>query len=216
MITWKQIIETEAQKEYYKKLIKFIENEAKTKTIFPPSEKRFSFMNQTPISAIKVVIIGQDPYHDDHQAHGLAFSVENKPYPPSLKNIFKELKDDLNLTEPKTGNLKKWAQEGVLLLNTILTVEAHKALSHKGIGWEIFTENILKQIAELDRPIVFILWGSHARSYKRLIHHQNHFVIESVHPSPLSAYQGFFGSKPFSKANQYLISKQIKPIDWSL
>lgn len=216
MITWKQIIETEAQKEYYKKLINFIESEAKTKTIFPPSEKRFSFMNHTPISSIKVVIIGQDPYHGYHQAHGLAFSVENGIYPPSLKNIFKELKDDLNLAEPKTGNLKKWTQEGVLLLNTILTVEAHKALSHKGIGWEIFTENILKQIAELDQPIVFILWGSHARSYKRLIHQQNHFVIESVHPSPLSAHQGFFGSKPFSKANQYLISKQIKPIDWSL
>ncbi len=215
-MTWNELIQNELKKPYFIDLVTFLKEEDKVKTILPLKENRLSCLRLTPYNDVKVVIIGQDPYHNFNQAHGLAFSVEKGALPPSLKNIYKELVDDLKISYPKTGNLSSWAKQGVLLLNTVLTVEVHQPLSHKGKGWETFTLEIVKKINEKNTPVVFILWGAHAQKFKVFIDSHKHHIITSVHPSPLSASRGFFGSKPFSKTNQFLIEHNLKPIDWSL
>lgn len=214
-MTWDDLIHDALTKPYFQHLIAFLKDEDKAYTIFPPKEKRMSCFKLTPFERVKVVIIGQDPYHNVGQAHGLAFSVESGKYPPSLLNIYKELVDDLNIPYPSTGNLSSWAKEGVLLLNTLLTVRAHEPLSHKDQGWEIFTESVIKTLNDHDH-ICYILWGAHAQKLSKLIDTQKHTILKAPHPSPLSAHRGFFGSKPFSKTNQDLIAHSIKPINWAL
>lgn len=214
---WNEILKDEFKKDYYLKLRQFLINEYKTKTIYPDMHDIFNALHYTAYGKVKVVILGQDPYHGPNQAHGLSFSV--KPavqIPPSLKNIFKELNNDLNCFIPNNGFLEKWATQGVLLLNTVLTVRAHEANSHKGIGWEIFTDKIIKSLNERNEPIVFILWGSNAIKKQELITNPKHFIIKAPHPSPLSAHRGFFGSKPFSKTNEFLNSINKAPIDWQI
>lgn len=214
---WDIILKDEINKEYFQKLLAFIKEEYKSKTIYPKQTDVFKAFRNTAYEDVKVVILGQDPYHGINQAEGLSFSVkEGIQKPPSLLNIFKELHDDLGYDIPTTGSLVPWTQEGVLLLNTVLTVEAGKPASHKDLGWERFTDEVIKKINLKKIPVVFILWGSFARSKKYLITNPNHFIVESPHPSPFSAYNGFFGSKPFSKTNNYLISKGIKPINWQI
>lgn len=187
-----------------------------TKVIFPPKECIFNALKYTSFENVKVVIVGQDPYHGVGEAHGLSFSVQdNVKVPPSLQNIYKELYDDLGVPIKKTGNLTVWAKQGVLLLNSVLTVEKDKASSHKGLGWELFTDYVIKVLNLKETPVVFILWGNFARSKKVLITNPNHYIIESPHPSPFSAYNGFFGSKPFSKTNNFLLKNKLTPIDWS-
>lgn len=187
-----------------------------TKVIFPPKECIFNALKYTSFENVKVVIVGQDPYHGVGEAHGLSFSVQdNVKVPPSLQNIYKELYDDLGVPIKKTGNLTGWAKQGVLLLNSVLTVEKDKASSHKGLGWELFTDYVIKVLNLKETPVVFILWGNFARSKKVLITNPNHYIIESPHPSPFSAYNGFFGSKPFSKTNDFLLKNKLTPIDWS-
>ncbi len=215
-MNWDQLIKDELSKPYFQHLVQFLKVEDQTKTILPPKDDRMTCFKLTPYEEVKVVILGQDPYHNYDQAHGLAFSVKTDKYPPSLKNIFKELVYDLNVNYPETGDLSAWAKQGVLLLNTCLTVEVHKPLSHKGAGWEMFTEEVVRRVNDLEHPVVFILWGAHAQSFKKVITNRRHLVIESVHPSPLSASRGFFGSKPFSRTNQFLIEHHQSPIDWSL
>lgn len=214
---WNNILNDEFSKEYYINLRKFLVTEYKTKTIYPDMYDIFNALHYTDYPDVKVVILGQDPYHGINQAHGLSFSVKPgiEP-PPSLKNIFKELHDDLGFDIPKSGYLKKWADHGVLLLNTVLTVRAGAANSHKGKGWETFTDRIITSLNDSEKPIVFILWGNNAISKEKLITNKKHFILKSVHPSPLSAHRGFFGSKPFSKANSFLISAKREPIDWRL
>ena len=219
MITkrWDEILETEYKQDYFVSMLKHLQIEYKNKIIFPPKKDVFKALRLTDYDDIKVVIIGQDPYHGTGEAEGLSFSVQDGiRKPPSLKNIFKELKDDLGYDEPESGSLIKWAKEGVLLLNAILTVEKDKPLSHKRLEWERFTDEIIKKINEKETPVVFILWGAYARSKKRLITDKKHYIIESPHPSPFSARYGFFGSKPFSKANNFLISKKISPVNFNL
>lgn len=219
MITekWDKILEEEYKKEYFIKLLKTLQIEYRTKTIFPPKHDVFRAMRLTDYDNIKVVILGQDPYHGEGEAEGLSFSVRDGiRKPPSLKNIFKELEDDLGYKEPQSGSLVKWAKEGVLLLNSLLTVEKDKPLSHKTLGWERFTDEVIKKINEKETPVVFILWGAYARSKKTYITNKNHYIIESTHPSPFSARNGFFGSKPFSKTNNFLISKKISPVNFKL
>ena len=219
MITkkWDEILKDEYEKDYFFKLLKHLQIEYRDKTIFPPKKDVFKALRLTDYDNIKVVIIGQDPYHGTGEAEGLSFSVHDGiRKPPSLKNIFKELHDDLGYNEPESGSLIKWAKEGVLLLNSILTVEKDKPLSHKGLDWERFTDSVIKKINKKETPVVFILWGAFARSKKVLITNPNHYIIESPHPSPFSARTGFFGSKPFSKANNFLISKKISPVDFKL
>jgi uracil-DNA glycosylase len=213
---WNDLIHQELQKPYFQQLVLFLKQEDTNKQILPLKENRMTCFKLTPYDEIKVVIIGQDPYHNINQAHGLAFSVEQGSYPPSLKNIYKELVDDIGIAYPNTGNLSKWAKQGVLLLNTVLTVEAHQPMSHQNKGWETFTLEVVKKINEKEQPVVFILWGSHAQKFIPYIDISKHCVIKSVHPSPLSAHRGFFGSKPFSKTNEFLIKNNIEPIDWSL
>ena len=214
---WNEILQDEFKKDYYLKLRQFLINEYKTKTIYPDMHDIFNALHYTPYNKVKVVILGQDPYHGPNQAHGLSFSVKPEVQtPPSLKNIFKELNSDLNCFIPDNGFLEKWALQGVLLLNTVLTVRAHEANSHKGIGWEIFTDKIIKSLNERNEPIVFILWGSNAIKKQELITNPNHFIVKAPHPSPLSAHRGFFGSKPFSKTNEFLNSINEKPIDWQI
>jgi len=215
-MVWEDIFKIEREKPYYSKLKEFLAIEDRSKTILPKKEDRLSAFSLTPFENVKVVLLGQDPYHNYNQAHGLSFSVLNNEYPPSLVNIYKELVNDLGIEYPSTGNLSKWAKEGVLLLNTILTVELHKALSHKDKGWESLTLEVVKALSNRDKPLVFILWGANARSYKKYIDTSKHLVIESVHPSPLSAYNGFFGSKPFSKTNEFLVRNGIDKVDWRL
>lgn len=214
---WKNILNDEFSKEYYINLRQFLVTEYKTKIIYPNMYDIFNALHYTDYPDVKVVILGQDPYHGINQAHGLSFSVKPgiEP-PPSLKNIFKELHNDLGFDIPKSGCLRKWADQGVLLLNTVLTVKAGAANSHKGKGWETFTDRIITSLNDSEKPIVFILWGNNAISKERLITNKKHFILKSVHPSPLSAHRGFFGSKPFSKANSFLISIGRKPIDWQL
>ncbi|CAK7039733.1 uracil-DNA glycosylase [Tissierella carlieri] len=214
---WQDLLEGEMQKEYYQKLRQFLINEYRTRTIYPDMNDIFNALHYTSYKDVKVVILGQDPYHGPNQAYGLSFSV--KPgvrIPPSLVNIYKELKDDLGCYIPNNGTLTKWAKEGVLLLNTSLTVRAGDANSHSKIGWEIFTDHIIKLLNEREDPIVFILWGNNAIKKRAFITNPKHYIITSVHPSPLSASRGFFGSKPFSKTNKFLESIGKKPIDWQI
>lgn len=217
MKLWKPFLDQEFEKPYFKNLNQFLNAELNSKTIFPAKEEIFRAFKKTPLEKVKVVILGQDPYHGPGQAHGLCFSVpKNIKLPPSLKNIFKELSDDLKIPMPESGDLTKWADQGVLLLNTVLTVEAGKAGSHQNQGWEIFTDKMIEVINENCDHVVFILWGSHAQKKSELIDQKKHLIISNVHPSPLSVYRGFFGSKPFSQANEWLESKGITPVDWTL
>ena len=214
---WDEILKEEFKKDYFKQLTKFVEKEYETKTIYPPKENIFEAFKHTDYDDVRVVILGQDPYHGPNQAEGLSFSVSNSVIkPPSLKNIFKELENDLKIHFPELNSLKPWADRGVLLLNAVLTVEEHKPASHAKKGWETFTDNVIKELNKKEDPVVFILWGNYSRDKKSLITNQNHYVIESVHPSPFSARNGFFGSKPFSKTNEFLKSKNLKEIDWSI
>lgn len=216
--TWLAHLETEFQQDYMKKLKQFLKTEAqKKKLIFPQGGDIFNALNLTPFNKVKVVILGQDPYHDIGQAHGLCFSVKKGVrVPPSLVNIYKELQADLNLTPPSHGCLESWAEQGVLLLNNVLTVEAHQAGSHHGQGWEQFTDKIVGLLNEQKENLVFILWGSPAQKKASVVDPKKHLILKSVHPSPLSSYRGFFGSKPFSKTNTYLVSQGLDPIDWRL
>ncbi|MGZ3768190.1 MAG: uracil-DNA glycosylase [Bdellovibrio sp.] len=216
--SWKKRLGSEFEKAYMKDLEKFLLAEyRKGKTIYPPEKNYFAALNLTPFNKVKVVIVGQDPYHGPGQAHGLCFSVqEGVRFPPSLRNIFKELQEDLGYDIPKSGCLDRWAKQGVLLLNAVLTVEDGKAGAHQGKGWEIFTDKIIHLLNDERENLVFILWGSYAQKKGSFIDRAKHLVIEAVHPSPLSAHRGFFGTKPFSKANGYLRSKNIGEIDWSL
>lgn len=208
---WDIVLKDEMKKEYFKKLGLFVKTEYKTKKVFPPYENIFDALRFTDYDKVKVVILGQDPYHGLGEAHGLSFSVkENVSMPPSLQNIFKELENDIGIKRTKS-DLTDWATQGVLLLNSIMTVEKDKPLSHKDKGWEIFTDNIIRYLNDREEPVIFVLWGSFARSKKNLITNKRHYIIESVHPSPLSAYRGFFGSKPFSKIN-YILEKNNKEI----
>jgi uracil-DNA glycosylase len=213
-MTWTEFILEEAKKDYFKELKKFVDNAYKTKTCFPKYEDIYNAFKLTEYDDVKVVILGQDPYHEINQAHGLSFSVLCEKLPPSLKNIYKEMASDLGTVVNQDGDLTYLAKQGVLLLNTTLTVESGKASSHFGKGWEIFTDNVIKELDKSDKPMVFILWGNNSRKKKEYITNPNHFVIESAHPSPLSAYHGFFGSRPFSKTNDFLISKNVSPINW--
>lgn len=214
---WEELLKDELKQEYYIKLREFLIDEYKTKVIYPNAYDIYNALHFTDYKDVKAVILGQDPYHGPNQAHGLAFSV--KPgvrIPPSLVNMYKELHDDLGCSIPNNGYLEKWAREGVLLLNTSLTVRKAEANSHKNIGWEKFTDHIIKLLNERDDPLVFILWGNNAISKEKLITNDRHFIIKSVHPSPLSAFRGFFGSKPFSKTNDFLIGLGKEPIDWQI
>ncbi len=214
---WDLILQDEFKKEYFENLMSFVKNEYKEKTIYPKQNEVFNAFRYTDFDNVKVVILGQDPYHGPNQAEGLSFSVSNEVLkPPSLKNIFKELESDLGIQFPKANSLKPWAKAGVLLLNAVLTVEEHKPTSHKDKGWEIFTDDIIKILNKRDTPTVFILWGAYARDKKSLITNPKHLVIESAHPSPFSARNGFFGSKPFSKTNEFLKKNNIKEIDWRI
>lgn len=214
---WDIILKDEISKQYFINLLNFIKKEYQTKTIYPKQTEIFKAFRNTSYKDTKVVILGQDPYHGKGQAEGLSFSVKlGIQKPPSLQNIFKELHDDLGYSIPKNGSLVSWTEEGVLLLNTVLTVEASKPASHKDLGWETFTDAVIKKLNEKETPIVFILWGSFARSKKKLITNPIHGIVESPHPSPFSAYNGFFGSKPFSKTNNFLVSKGLKPINWEI
>ena len=214
---WKELLEDEFSKDYYLSLRKFLVSEYNTKTIYPDKFDIFNALHFTPYKDVKGVILGQDPYHGPNQAHGLSFSVNpGVKIPPSLLNIYKELNSDLGCYIPNNGYLKKWADQGVLLLNTSLTVRAGEANSHKNIGWEIFTDKIISLVNEKEDPVVFLLWGNNAIKKKELITNKKHLILSSVHPSPLSASRGFFGSKPFSKINNFLISINKKPIDWQI
>lgn len=215
---WDQILsDITNTKEFYNTMV-LAKKEYENKTVFPPRENIFEALKLTSYEKTKVVIVGQDPYHGVGEAHGLSFSVRKGiRVPPSLQNIYKEIYDDLGIVEPKTvGDLTKWTEEGVLLLNSILTVEKDKAGSHSTLGWEFFTDNVIKKLNEKQTPVVFILWGSFARSKKFYITNPNHYIIESTHPSPFSARNGFFGSKPFSKTNEFLEKSGLDPIDWQL
>lgn len=214
---WAFFFADEFKKEYFLELQKFIDNEYKTKTIYPKYENIFRAFNVLLLDKVKVVIIGQDPYHGPNQANGLAFSVlPGVKIPPSLKNIYKELIDDMNCETPRNGDLEKWAKEGVLLINTVLSVEESKPNSHKDKGWEIFTNYVIKSLSDKFSNLVFILWGGASGKKELLIDSSKHLVLKASHPSPLSSYRGFFGSKPFSKTNQYLITHNKKEIDWCL
>ena len=214
---WLEPLKPEFSKDYYKELYQTVVEEYKTQVVFPPSDDIFNAFALTPLKEVKVVIIGQDPYHNVGQAHGLCFSVRPEvDIPPSLVNIYKELKDDCGCEIPNNGYLVKWAEQGVLLLNTVLTVRAHQANSHRGMGWEQFTDAAIRVLNEEDRPIVFILWGAPAQKKKTMLNNPKHLILEAPHPSPLSAYRGFFGSKPFSKTNAFLEQNGLKPIDWQI
>ena len=214
---WLEPLKPEFSKPYYKKLYQMVNEEYRTHQIFPPADDIFNAFALTPLHEVKVVILGQDPYHGEGQAHGLCFSVKpDVEIPPSLVNIYKELQDDCGCEIPNNGYLTKWAKQGVLLLNTVLTVRAHQANSHRGIGWEEFTDAAIRVLNEQDRPMVFILWGRPAQMKKSMLTNPNHLIIESPHPSPLSAYRGFFGSRPFSRTNKYLKEHGLKEIDWQI
>lgn len=214
---WQELLKDEFQKDYYKNLRELLINEYKNYQIYPKASDIFNAFNYTSYKDLKVLILGQDPYHNPNQAHGLAFSVNKGiKVPPSLVNIYKELHDDLGIGPFKDGYLKSWTQEGIMLLNTTLTVRKNAPMSHSKIGWEIFTDRVIEIIDEKKEPVVFILWGAHARSKKKLIKNKNHLVIEGPHPSPLSAHRGFFGSKPFSRANKFLMEREIDSPSWEV
>ncbi|MCB9202761.1 MAG: uracil-DNA glycosylase [Flavobacteriales bacterium] len=212
--SWKEVLEDEFKKEYFTSLTDFVKKEYKQYTCYPKGSQVFSAFDLTPFDDTKVVILGQDPYHGEHQAHGLCFSVnEGIPFPPSLKNIFKELESDLGIKKT-SGNLESWSKQGVLLLNATLTVRANQAGSHQNQGWETFTDKVIQTISEKKENVVFILWGSYAQRKISLIDTSKHHIIKSAHPSPLSVYRGFWNSKPFSKTNDFLASKNKKTIEW--
>lgn len=214
---WDEILKDEWKKDYYLNLRKNLIHEYKNHTIYPSMYDIFNALKKVPYKDVKVVILGQDPYHGQGQAHGFSFSVQKGvKTPPSLLNIYKELHDDLGLYIPNNGNLIKWADQGVLLLNSTLTVRAHQANSHKDIGWSFLTDNIIKLLNEREKPIVFLLWGKFAQSKESLITNKRHLIIKSAHPSPFAAHRGFFGSKPFSKTNNFLIKNKMSPIDWQI
>lgn len=214
---WRRLLAQEFDKPYYKNLDRFIQAEYDRNLIFPPKDEIFSAFSYVLPEQVKVLVIGQDPYHDEQQAHGLAFSVRpGNKIPPSLLNIFKELKTDLGCYIPNNGYLRKWAQQGVLLLNTVLTVRAHEANSHQNKGWEEFTDEVIRILNRQEQPIVIMLLGKPAQRKERMLTNPKHFVLKASHPSPLSVYRGFFGSKCFSRCNDYLISKGIEPIDWQI
>jgi len=213
--SWKNALQSEFDKDYFVRLTDFVRNEYKTKLIFPPSALIFNAFDQCPFDKVKVVIIGQDPYHGDGQAHGLCFSVaDGVAFPPSLLNIFKEIERDLGIAKPTSGNLIRWAQQGVLLLNATLTVQAHAAGSHQGRGWETFTDATIHKLASGKEGLVFMLWGSYAQKKGDFIDTNKHLVLKSVHPSPLSAYRGFIGNNHFSLANKYMKEKGLEEIQW--
>ena len=220
MITndWLPTLKGEFSKPYYRDLYQFVKTEYATTLVYPPAEDIFNALHFTPLGEVKVVILGQDPYHNEHQAHGLSFSVlpDQKDIPPSLQNIYKELQDDLGCRIPNNGYLKKWADQGVLLLNTVLTVRAHRANSHQGRGWEQFTDAIIEAVNGQDRPIVYMLWGRPAQSKIPMLTNPKHLILKAPHPSPLSAYRGFFGCRHFSRANHFLEEHGITPIDWQI
>lgn len=214
---WLEPLKPEFSAPYYKKLYKVIVEEYRTRVIFPNSEDIFNAFNLTPLEKVKVVILGQDPYHNVGQAHGLCFSVKPEvEIPPSLVNIYKELQEDLGCYIPNNGYLVKWAEQGVLMLNTVLTVRAHQANSHRGIGWEEFTNAAIRILNRQDRPIVYILWGSPAQKKAEMLDNPKHLILKAPHPSPLSAYRGFFGSRPFSKTNAFLEEHGLETIDWQI
>ena len=214
---WEKALQGEFRKPYYRKLFETVGREYRTAAVYPPADDIFNAFHLTPLPDVKVVILGQDPYHEPGQAHGLSFSVmPGVEIPPSLVNIYQELHDDLGCKIPNNGCLTKWARQGVLLLNTVLTVRAHRAFSHKDIGWQEFTDAAIRVLAGQDRPLVFILWGRPAQQKASMITNPRHLILKSPHPSPLSAYRGFFGSRPFSKTNAYLEANGLKPIDWQI
>ena len=207
----------EFKKPYYKELYQKILSEYRERKVFPKPDDLFNAFHLTPLSDVKVVILGQDPYHNDGQAHGLCFSVlPDVAIPPSLENIYQELHDDIGFVIPDHGYLVPWAKQGVLLLNTVLTVRAHQANSHRGIGWETYTDAVIRAVDTQDRPVVFLLWGRPAQSKKALLHNPKHLILEAPHPSPLSAYRGFFGCRHFSRANAFLAQNGVAPVDWTL
>ena len=214
---WLEPLKPEFSKPYYAELFKFVKNEYSTRQIFPPADDIFNAFHLTPLHEVKVVILGQDPYHNDGQAHGLCFSVKpDVAIPPSLVNIYQELHDDLGCYIPNNGYLTKWAKQGVLMLNTVLTVRAHQANSHRGMGWEQFTDAAIRILNEQDRPLVFILWGSPAQKKAQMLNNPKHLILKAPHPSPLSAYRGFFGSRPFSQTNEFLVKNGLEAIDWQI
>ncbi|MCI8374598.1 MAG: uracil-DNA glycosylase [Lachnospiraceae bacterium] len=214
---WLEPLAPEFRKPYYKELFQFVKEEYATRKVFPPAEDIFNAFHLTPLHEVKVVILGQDPYHNNGQAHGLCFSVKPEvEVPPSLVNIYQELHDDLGCYIPNNGYLTKWARQGVLMLNTVLTVRAHQANSHRGKGWEEFTDAAIRILNEQDRPMVFILWGSPAQKKAAMLHNPKHLILKAPHPSPLSAFRGFFGSRPFSQTNDFLVKNGLEPIDWQI
>lgn len=214
---WEAPISQEFKKPYYKELFQKVLSEYNTRLIFPPADDIFNAFHYTPLSQVKVVILGQDPYHNDGQAHGLCFSVKPEvEIPPSLVNIYQELHDDIGCDIPDNGYLVKWAKQGVLMLNTVLTVRAHAANSHRGIGWETFTDAAIRILNQQDRPMVYILWGRPAQLKKSMLNNPKHLILEAPHPSPLSSYRGFFGSRPFSKTNDFLVEHGLEAIDWQI
>jgi len=214
MMTWKEILEKEQKQSYYQDLLTFVAQERKEHIVYPPAGQVFTCFELTPYEKVKVVILGQDPYHQPNQAMGLAFSVQkNQPLPKSLINIFKELETDLGIKNTN-GDLSHWAQQGVFMMNTLMTVRESQPMSHQGKGWETFTDKILKSLGEREKPIIFVLWGKKAQDKKHFIE-SHHYIIESSHPSPLSAYRNFWGSKPFSRINEILEKEGLRPIDWS-
>mgnify|MGYP000208843465 FL=1 len=214
---WAKAVGAEFKKPYYRDLYNFVRDEYATHVVYPPADDIFNAMHFTPLDKVKVLILGQDPYHNVNQAHGLSFSVKpGVEAPPSLVNIYKELNEDLGCYIPNNGYLKKWADQGVMMLNTVLTVQAHRANSHRGIGWEEFTDAAIRVLNQQDRPIVFMLWGRPAQSKKALLDNPNHLILEAPHPSPLSAYRGFFGCHHFSQANEFLKEHGLAPIDWQI
>ena len=214
---WAKALEGEFRKPYYEKLFGTVARDYRTHRVYPPADDIFNAFHLTPLEQVKAVILGQDPYHGEGQAQGLCFSVRpGIEIPPSLVNIYRELEEDLGCYIPNNGCLEKWARQGVLLLNTVLTVRAHQANSHREIGWEEFTDAAIRVLADQDRPMVFILWGRPAQMKKAMIHNPAHLVLEAPHPSPLSAFRGFFGSRPFSRTNEYLVKNGLEPIDWQI
>ncbi len=215
---WLDVLVEEFEKPYYLQLRQFLLNEYANNTVYPLADDIFNAFHYTPLSKMKILLLGQDPYHNLNQAHGLSFSVKTsqKQLPPSLLNIYKELRNDLNCFIPNNGYLKSWAEQGVLLLNTVLTVKAHQANSHQNKGWEIFTDKVIYEVNKLDRPIVFFLWGKPAQSKKTMLNNKKHLVLQCPHPSPLSAHRGFFGSKHFSMANEFLQNNGLEPINWQI
>ena len=214
---WDQVLAGEFEKEYYRELRAFLKSEYATRTIYPSMYDIFNALKHTAYRDVKVVILGQDPYHGPGQAHGMCFSVKKGvPVPPSLVNIYKELKEDVGFQIPSHGFLESWADQGVMLMNTVLTVRAGQANSHKGKGWEIFTDQVIRHLNEREQPMVFLLWGANAKSKRQLITNPKHMILTAAHPSPLSAYNGFFGCRHFSRANLFLQEQGMKPIDWQL